>query len=205
MRKPAIVMFSFDDYHALNLRVADILEKYKLTGTFFLETATPESKDQAIELWKRGHIIGSHTLTHPSDMKAINLEEARTEVEASKRMIEDWTGDECLDFCYPRGRFNDDVVELVKRAGYKYARTTHVLKTETGDNPFKIPTTIHVYDGREEYKGRRWDDMANFIFDDVQKHGGYFHLWGHAREIDRDHQWERLETMIQRIALEIWS
>ena len=62
-----------------------------------------------------GHTAGHVTLTR------ISLEDARREIEDNKRWIENVLGHDVVSFCYPRGGENDEVVSLVKAAGYKYA------------------------------------------------------------------------------------
>lgn len=195
------LIISIDDYDQDNTQIARELEKLGLYATFFIETLTQGARQQIEELSARGHEIGSHTLSHPSDLKAIPIEEARSEIEASKRQIEVWTGKECKAFCYPRGRYNPEVIELVKAAGYTEARTTIVLKT-TNENPYRLDTTIHVSDTRTEYKGRPWEIMADFYWAHVKKHGGYFHIWGHAKEMIRQGQLQNFINFLRKITHE---
>ena len=62
-----------------------------------------------------GHTAGHTTLTH------VALDEAKREIEENKRWIEGVLGHPIVSFCYPRGGENEDIVALVKSAGYKYA------------------------------------------------------------------------------------
>ena len=61
-----------------------------------------------------GHTAGHTTLTH------IPLDEVKREVEDNKQWIESVLGHPIVSFCYPRGGENDDIVSIVKAAGYKY-------------------------------------------------------------------------------------
>ncbi len=189
------IELSFDDYHPLNTRIDEILHKQGLEATFFIETARPEAREQIKELFERGHEIGAHTIHHPADIKALNQVEVVSEIEGSKRMIEKITGRPCESFAYPRGRFNDDIVHVVQRAGFKNARTTHVLKTEIED-PYRTPTTVHLFQGRREYNGRDVLTLSHFYLDHVVKNGGTFHVWGHAFEFERDNLWTTLEELV---------
>lgn len=193
------LVLSFDDYHPANIRLAELLKKYDLPATFFIETLTPGAEQQIKQLSKMGFEIGSHTMGHPPDIKQLSAEALRAELETSKLQIEGWTKKECRVFAYPRGRFNDDVVKAVERAGYTEARTTHVLKTAVED-PLRMPTTIHIFNGRKEYDGRPWMVMADFYLDYVKRTGGIFHLWGHAFELERDYLWPDLEIYLMRLA-----
>lgn len=194
----AELILSFDDYHPSNVRIAEAMNRLGLVATFFIETLPAGAMGQIEELHAMGHEIGSHTLHHPPDIKQLSSEQIVSEVTVSKHMIEDVTGKPCETIAYPRGRFNDDVIEIVKRAGYLEARTTHVLKTSTED-PFRTPTTIHAFDGRKEYGGRTWEVMARFYLDHVIRKGGFFHLWGHAFEFERDGTLPKLEAFLKTI------
>ena len=64
--------------------------------------------------------IGGHTAGHTT-LTRVSLDEAKREIEENKRWIESVLGHEIVSFCYPRGGENDEIVSLVKGAGYKYA------------------------------------------------------------------------------------
>lgn len=195
----ATAVLSFDDYHPQNIKLANLLRQYDLPATFFIETLTTGAEDQIKALSALGFEIGSHTMSHPPDIKQMGSEALRSELETSKLQIERWTGKPCTVLAYPRGRFNDDVVAAAARAGYIEARTTHVLKNGAAGDLLRTPTTIHAFDGRKEYDGRPWLVMADFYLDHILKTGGVFHLWGHAFEFDRYDTWPQLEKMFARL------
>jgi peptidoglycan/xylan/chitin deacetylase (PgdA/CDA1 family) len=70
-----------------------------------------------------GHDIGSHTTTHPK-LTELTLEAAREEIVASKKRLEDMFGRPVRHFCYPGGKWNDALREVVAEAGYATACTT---------------------------------------------------------------------------------
>lgn len=199
INEKAELVISFDDYHPLNIRLAEMLKTRDLPGIFFIETLKKEAKEQIARIHEMGFKIGCHTLSHVQDLKALNVEECRAEMQIAKRQIEDITGEPCETLAYPRGRFNDQVIEIAKNSGFKEARTTHVLKTEPTQDSFRTPTTIHIYSGRKEYGGRNWIQMAEFYLDHVLRKGGIFHLWGHAEEIDRNGEWVRLDHFLKEL------
>lgn len=193
------VWFSFDDFHQDNIKIANLLDKYGLKATFFIETIQKEARDQIEILHKMGHEIGAHTIHHVSDLKLLNSVECMSEIEGSKKMIEAITNTPCVSFCYPRGRFNDDVISKVKLSGFEDARTTHVLHTRSED-PYKMPTTVHIYPNRKEYNGRSYMALFNFYLEDVLKNGGTLSIWGHAFELNNFSLWEDLESIVSKIA-----
>src|SRR3990167_8013899 len=118
---------SFDDGSIGDLEIARLLSKYKLPGIFYIPI------DRELDWYKCREIakdfeIGCHSFTHPSDMKLLDDENLRLEVATAKEAMESVFGREIKSFCYPRGRFDDRVVEAVKEAGFEEARTTKVLE-----------------------------------------------------------------------------
>ncbi len=102
---------------------------------------TPESLMDRCEVedWLgMGHEIGAHTLTHPH-LDQISLEEAREEVGASKRKLEDLFGREVRHFAYPWGERNAAVVEMVQAAGYVTACTTEPGMCGAEAERFNLP------------------------------------------------------------------
>ena len=69
-----------------------------------------------------GHQIGSHTLTHPF-LTRIPPAQAREEIMASKKKLEDLFGVAIKHFCYPYGDWNEQTRDLVLEAGYRTACT----------------------------------------------------------------------------------
>ena len=70
-----------------------------------------------------GHDIGSHTLTHPI-LTRLAAGQAREEIFASKKKLEDLFGRAIEHFCYPYGDWNSAVRDWVIEAGYRTASTT---------------------------------------------------------------------------------
>lgn len=198
------LFFSFDDGYKEDLRVAELLEKYGFTGTFFISTKTELSEKEILRLAAK-HKIGGHTVTHPMDLKLVDDERLKFELEDNREWLQGLTGQPIGEFCYPRGRYDDRVIEAVKRAGFNTARTTEVevYKYNFAD-PFRIPTTAHIYN-RFEYDGVPWQEMARRLFQkaiDAEKESGngYYHLWGHSKiEIERYNWWEDFDSLLKYI------
>jgi peptidoglycan/xylan/chitin deacetylase (PgdA/CDA1 family) len=81
------------------------------------------SWDEIRALHAAGMEIGSHTVTHP-DLTTLGLDQIRGELAESRAAIEAAIGAPVTSFCYPAGRFDDDVAALAQEAGYLNATTT---------------------------------------------------------------------------------
>jgi peptidoglycan/xylan/chitin deacetylase (PgdA/CDA1 family) len=88
------------------------------------EAAEPLMDTDQIREWLRaGHSIGSHSLTH-ARLTRLTVRDAREEIFASKKKLEDVFGVAIEHFCYPYGDWNESVRDLVVEAGYRTACTT---------------------------------------------------------------------------------
>lgn len=89
-------------------------------------------------LRSRGWVIGSHSLTHPI-MSKMPSSEAFKELIDSRERLADLLGEPPMGFAYPDGDFDDELVALVKRAGYSYAVTAGGAVCTSADDVFMIP------------------------------------------------------------------
>jgi len=88
------------------------------------------------------HIVtfGSHTMTHPI-LSRISIERIKTEIQCSKKTIEEHLKVPVRTFAYPVGRnqdFNEDAKILLQEAGYICAVTTIPGTNESGQDPFEL-------------------------------------------------------------------
>jgi peptidoglycan/xylan/chitin deacetylase (PgdA/CDA1 family) len=75
------------------------------------------SWDDVEELSEEGHLIGSHTLSHP-DLTQLSWKEARREVIESKKRLEKELEVEVDVFAYPFGASNEETERLIESSGY---------------------------------------------------------------------------------------
>lgn len=89
------------------------------------------------ELRRRGHEIGSHSLSHPLLPQCEDADVER-EIAGSRHMIEERTGGPVVSFCYPNGDFDERAVRAVERSGYRWAVTTAPGPNRRGASPFTL-------------------------------------------------------------------
>lgn len=180
---------SWDDARRNDLQLAQILKQYKLPATFYIPGNNELSDDELLKLSKDFE-IGGHTMTHPMDLKLLSDESLKWEIDENRRSLQALTGQKIEKFCYPRGRYDKRVMDVVTECGYKYARTTMVMHTRWAHH-LMVPTSVQVNSVRREYSGRTWDEVAHEMCIRAIS-GGVFHIWGHSHEIERDQQWGEL-------------
>ncbi len=130
-----VATLTFDDGWRDGLdRVAPILADLGVRATFYVNPGRwggqhPDvaggsgrllDEPEAAELHRLGMELGSHSLTHP-DLRALDDDALRHEIQASKAAIEAVTGRACLTFAYPFGLFDARVARVVAAAGHELA------------------------------------------------------------------------------------
>lgn len=217
--KNILVTTSWDDGHILDIKLSKLLEKYGFKGTFYvspldreLKKADRLSDEQILEISNKFE-IGAHTMTHPH-LTDIGEEDAKTEIIESKKYLENILGKEVKSFCYPAGYYKNIHKDIVKQAGFLFARNVNRFYTSFSFDHFDARTTIHAYrhysDAWSILKNvgilnfwkcyLNWDELAINIFDKLENTGGIFHIWGHSWEIENNKDWNRLEKVLSHIS-----
>ena len=139
---------SNNGFKAIQFVVAERVGKHNDWDVAFGEAREPlMDKAQLGEWLAAGHDIGSHTLTHPY-LTRVSLAEAREEIVASRKRLEDIFGRRIEHFCYPYGDWNEPIRDLVVEAGYKTACTTQSGINRAGDSLFTLKRFTARYPSR---------------------------------------------------------
>jgi peptidoglycan/xylan/chitin deacetylase (PgdA/CDA1 family) len=88
------------------------------------------------ELFELGMEIGSHTINH-YNLNELDKDKIDYELLESKKLLEDELGIECESFCYPRGRYDESVINIVKKY-YKNACITQRGYYENSKSKYEI-------------------------------------------------------------------
>jgi len=126
-------------FHAIQFLVADAiggLNHWDIRD----HHEVPDPLMDAVEIreWlAAGNEIGAHTLTHPR-LTGIPEDRAREEIFASKKKLEDLFGIPIRHFCYPYGKWNRRVRDLVEQAGYETAVTLDFGVNGHAADPFAL-------------------------------------------------------------------
>lgn len=97
--------------------------------------------EQVRGLSRNGHIVGSHTMTHPN-LAFLEIEDVRHELSESKRQMENRIGTAIHHVSYPCPalfpNWTQQTTEESQRAGYKTAVTTTNGLAHERDNPLEL-------------------------------------------------------------------
>ena len=119
------LFLTFDDGGKGAMNAADILDERGWKGHFFITTGrigTEGFVDGAdlVELHKRGHIIGSHSDTHPLRMAALSRKELDEEWGSSVGKLSDILGEKISVASVPGGFYSNDVRASALENGITY-------------------------------------------------------------------------------------
>lgn len=124
-------------YHTI---VAGRLETLGWRGHCFVTTDRIGSRGfldaaQIRDLDARGHVIGSHSASHPSRFSACGVDRMRQEWSRSRKVLEDLLGHEVLVASLPGGYYSRAVAHAARDAGLQVLFTsepTTVIRDEQG-------------------------------------------------------------------------
>lgn len=115
---------TFDDGHRSQLQYAvPLLAKHGISAIFFIATGWTNVRNefmtsaQLCELVKLGHVMGSHSVSHPM-LPHCSQVELEQELGNSRRFLEDTIGAPISSISLPHGRYNQRVLMACAAAGY---------------------------------------------------------------------------------------
>ena len=133
--RPVIITFDdgFRDYYE---NAFPILKKYNLRAiVYMIANHIGRSGNLTVEMIKEMvgsgiFELGSHTLNHAS-LARVDPTLARQEIFESRRVLSETFNLDVKHFSYPDGSANEEVVQLVREAGYETAVSTKVGLIQT--------------------------------------------------------------------------
>jgi peptidoglycan/xylan/chitin deacetylase (PgdA/CDA1 family) len=208
-----IVTTSWDDGQQFDEKLSSLLLNYGIHGTFYIakswegrlvNTDLIRELDESFE-------IGAHTISHPA-LTSIDLECAFEEIKNSKEWLEGLLKHEIEMFSYPKGKYNNEIVKLVERAGFKGARILE-FQIALPKNQFMLGVGPQASNGSPLLRLKAslnsklslkslvdWRVNAKLLFDRVLERGGIWHLWGHSWELEKNNDWKKLEDVLAYVS-----
>lgn len=195
---------SFDDGGKDDRRLVEIFNRYKLRGTFHLNSYSLGKDDyikrEEVASLYQGHEVSAHSVTHPFPT-ALPLTAFLDEMWEDRKALEKLCGYPVRGMSYPFGIWNQEIAGMLPSLGLRYSRiceTTNAL--EMPDDFFAWKPTMHHKDGIV--------DMAQKLIEigRWRPRLGLFYVWGHSFEFSRDDNWELMEQFGEKIGghSEIW-
>jgi hypothetical protein len=194
---------SYDDGVEQDIQLVDIMNRYRLKGTFNLNSGLYAAEGT---VYQKGHVhrrmtqkqvketfinsgqeVAVHSLTHPF-LEQLPINMVVSEIIRDRENLEKQFDTIVRGMAYPFGTFNDTVVAALQACGIVYSRTT----ISTYD--FRIPTdwmrlTATCHHNSPELKSL----SKRFVEEKVTRAPYLFYLWGHSYEFESNNNWEVIE------------
>ncbi len=134
-----------------------------------LETEPPPSSHRLMMTWdevrglaRNGHLVGSHTMTHPN-LAHVDENDARTELAESKRRLDQELATSVVHFSYPcpalHPHWIDRTVSASREIGYQTAVTTNGGMVRRHDDPLSLRRIRPT----KTVDGLRWNLECTFV------------------------------------------
>jgi peptidoglycan/xylan/chitin deacetylase (PgdA/CDA1 family) len=151
-----VVAIHFDDGWKSVQQALPILARYGFAASFWIITGTgigePHMDWGEVEaLAQHPHLeVFSHTMTHPwrdgdtlidwveNRRPGKTIEDARWEIVESKKILQQRLGRQVPYLAWPRGLYNDTLIQIAKNAGYSALLTVDGGLNRSGDDPLRI-------------------------------------------------------------------
>ncbi len=164
------VVLTFDDGYEDNCsNVWPILKKYNFPATIFLAPdligkKAGDSKNVVLDMidWpqiQEMHQSGlidfqPHGLNH-KELCKISLEQVEQEIRGSKNIIEEQLNKTCHFFAYPRGSFNQQVVNILREFGFRAGLSVSRGFVDNNADLFNLPRqSINSQTSMVQFKGK---------------------------------------------------
>lgn len=198
---------TYDDGVLQDVRFVELLNKYKLKGTFNLNSVLMKKEfqwthnsglvvkrlkvDDVVSLYK-GHEVASHTKNHPY-MEELSREEIMNELSEDKANLEKIFGYEIKGFAVPFHYYSELIAECVKDCGFEYGRISEESCSFVPQKDFYRwkATVFHSIDKLDGL-------IEEFIETDEEL--GLFQIVGHSYDLDVDNRWSHMEDICRIIS-----
>ena len=150
-----------------------------LTGHKEISVINGKTVDRSRLDWKallsiaEKHEIASHSFQHP-DLTTIGTPAAMHEIIADRECLERNTDRFVIGFAWPYGTYDDPVLEILRLAGFTYARTTR------DSFSFLLPDDFLRWDPTCHYTKALAGDLAERFCEHPDPRDRVFLIWGHA-------------------------
>ncbi len=192
--KKKAVTFSYDDGSRNDIRLIEILEKYGAKVTLNLCSGWVEASDNFLtrsdvfEISKN-HEIANHAKSHAWNER-IPIDQMISQIVDCKSELEDMTGKPVLGYAYPNGRYNTELVSLLRNLNVCYARTAAQLRT------FAHPEDFMLWSGTCHHDNAV-GDAKNFINLVPKGNLPIFYVWGHSHDFVNRNNWNVLTETLE--------
>ena len=201
---------SYDDGVRQDKRLISIMQKHGLKGTFNINSGFFAEKYEGVERGRMtkqealdlyipcGMEVAAHGHQHFSLAK-VDIGLALNDIVTDRREHEAMFGRVINGMAYANGSYNEEVLDLLKKAGIEWAR----LAEES--EKFDLPTNWLEWCGTCHHDNPRLMELAKAFVEQEEPRYYWsrklklFYVWGHSYEFDHNNNWELIENFAEYV------
>lgn len=200
--KKKALTFSYDDGKISDIKLAGLLDKYKLKGTFNINSGRLQKENFADEKNKEimtvsqvknlfenfSHEIACHGLSH-ADLECLRYSDVLSEILQNRNQLEQISGRIVRGMAYPFCLRSDEVMNAARSAGILYARTSE------SSGYFNIPDNFLKFNPTCSHNDSNLMKLAEIFVNRQPSWGScwLFSVWGHSNEFEVKNNWDLIE------------
>ena len=208
--KTKVVTLSYDDCVEEDRQLIDLMEKYKMKGTFnlipgwFAEEGTTYPQGESYRLTSPSLAkkiydhplveVANHGYTHKY-MNTLTAMEMTEEMLMCRKTLENIFGRIVRGMAYPYGWYDETLINVLSMCGVTYSRTVNSTRRfGFPENWLEWHPTCHHDDPQLMELARHFVEM------EVTEWPQMFYLWGHTFEFENNDNWSVMEDFMKEVS-----
>ena len=184
-RAERIITLSFDDGWWADQLVMKVLDARGIPATFYLcagycDLYHLHVSPSAMPGLYAAHEVGCHSMTHPN-MRNLPIGRAIVEISDARSILQSLFQQEVEGFAWPYGAMNRDLIPVLERSGFQYARGIKRANLELASQCWELPISANL---------RLCRESPGVL-------PGPFHFIGHSYDFTTDKALGKLDRLIQ--------
>ncbi len=120
-KQPKTLYLTFDEGYenGYTAKILDVLKENDVKAAFFVTGPYLEKETELVSrMFDEGHIVGNHTVNHPSMPRLSGTDEVKKEILALTSLCEEKYGQTMQFFRPPRGEYSERTLKISQDLGY---------------------------------------------------------------------------------------
>lgn len=210
MGKKKAVTLSYDDNMEADKKLIQLMEKYRIKGTFNLipgwfakeGTVYPKEETYRLATEKMAKEMYDHPLVEVANhgnlhkfMTTLSTAEMADDMLTCRKSLEKLFGRIVRGMAYPYGWYSKELQDVLAMCGVVYSRTVE------STHSFELPFDWLLWNPTCHHDDEKLMELADeFLAMDVPDAPKLFYIWGHTYEFERNNNWDMFESFMQKIS-----
>ncbi len=120
-KTPRSLYLTFDEGYenGYTAKILDVLKENNVKAAFFVTGPYLEKEEELVKrMFEEGHIVGNHTINHPSMPQLAGTKEVAKEITGLNDICKEKYGQEMKFFRPPRGEYSERTLKIAEDLGY---------------------------------------------------------------------------------------